>query len=72
MTALLLKAIDLAVGHAGRVVAGGLRPSLVPGCVLCLLGLNGGGKTTMLRTLLELIPPLAGQVLLDRAAQWVA
>jgi iron complex transport system ATP-binding protein len=32
--------------------------------VLCLLGPNGGGKTTLLRTLLGLIPPLGGRALL--------
>ncbi|RYI82438.1 MAG: ABC transporter ATP-binding protein, partial [Acetobacteraceae bacterium] len=65
MTAPLLEAVDLAVGHAGRVVASDLRLALVPGRVLCLLGPNGGGKTTLLRTLLGLIPPLGGQVLLE-------
>ena len=67
MTVPQLEAVDLAVGHAGRVVASGLHLALVPGRVLCLLGPNGGGKTTLLRTLLGLIPPLAGQVLLDGA-----
>lgn len=32
--------------------------------MLALLGPNGGGKTTLLRTLLGLIPPLAGEVIL--------
>lgn len=61
MTA-LLEARDLAVGHGRRVVASGISLALEPGRVLCLLGPNGGGKTTLLRTLLGLIPPLAGAV----------
>lgn len=66
MTA-LLEARGLAVGHGSRVVAQGLSLTLEPGRVLCLLGPNGGGKTTLLRTLLGLIPPLRGEVLLGGA-----
>ncbi len=61
----MLEARGLSIGHRGRVLAQGLGLSLRPGQVLCLLGPNGGGKTTLLRTLLGLHPPLAGQVLLD-------
>jgi iron complex transport system ATP-binding protein len=35
------------------------------GEVLCLLGPNGGGKTTLFKTLLGLIPAQGGDVLLD-------
>jgi iron complex transport system ATP-binding protein len=66
MTA-LLEARGLAIGHGKRVVAQGISLALARGRVLCLLGPNGGGKTTLLRTLLGLIPPLAGQVLLGGA-----
>lgn len=64
----LLQARDLAVGHGRRAVASGISLSLGAGRVLCLLGPNGGGKTTLLRTLLGLIPPLAGEVRLGGAA----
>lgn len=61
----MLEARALAVGHGRRRVLGGLNLALRPGEVLCLLGPNGGGKTTLLRTLLGLIPPLSGAVTLD-------
>ena len=61
----LLAAEDLAIGHGARIVSHGIRLALRPGTVTVLLGPNGGGKTTLLRTLLGLLPPLAGRVLLD-------
>jgi iron complex transport system ATP-binding protein len=60
----MLEARDLRVGHGRRAVLSGLNLTLRAGEVLCLLGPNGGGKTTLLRTLLGLIPPLGGEVLL--------
>ena len=59
-----LAAAELTVGHGGRAVARGISLAVAAGEVLCLLGPNGGGKTTLLRTLLGLIPPLAGRVTL--------
>ncbi len=61
----MLEARDLTVGHGRRAVLSGLNLTLRPGEVLCLLGPNGGGKTTLLRTLLGLIPALGGEVRLE-------
>ena len=60
-----LAAEALGFGYRGHAVGRGVSLELGPGEVLCLLGPNGGGKTTLMKTLLGLLPPQAGRVLLD-------
>jgi iron complex transport system ATP-binding protein len=58
----LLCAESLAIGYGRRQIAGGLALRLEAGGVTCLLGPNGVGKTTLFKTLLGLLPPLAGVI----------
>jgi len=53
---------DLTIGYSDRVVGRGLNVALAQGEVLALLGPNGGGKTTLLKTLLGILNPRAGEV----------
>src|SRR5258705_3860365 len=55
----------LTIGYSDRVVGRGLDVTLRQGEVLALLGPNGGGKTTLLKTLLGLLKPLAGEATID-------
>jgi iron complex transport system ATP-binding protein len=58
----ILEGRGLTIGYSDRVVGRGLDVRLRDGEVLALLGPNGGGKTTLLRTLLGLLRPHAGEV----------
>ncbi|THJ34332.1 ABC transporter ATP-binding protein [Lampropedia aestuarii] len=70
--AITLQARQLVIGHGKRMVARGLELDIGAGQITALLGPNGAGKTTLFRTLLGLLPPLAGQLLLDgkELMQW--
>jgi iron complex transport system ATP-binding protein len=63
-----LAGCGLAIGYPDHTVGAGLDVELATGEVLALLGPNGGGKTTLLKTLLGLLAPRAGEVRLDGRA----
>ena len=60
----MLEARQLAFGFPGRSVGRDVSFALADGEVMCVLGPNGGGKTTLFRTLLGLLPAQGGEVLL--------
>lgn len=64
----ILSAENLRIGyrHKGQdvVVASSINISLKAGSLCALIGANGIGKSTLLRTLTAIQPPIAGEVLL--------
>jgi iron complex transport system ATP-binding protein len=63
-----LKVDNLAFGYRGRPVGSDVSFALESGEVLCLLGPNGAGKTTLFKTILRLLVPLGGTIMIDAEA----
>jgi iron complex transport system ATP-binding protein len=64
----VLEARGVSFGFPGRTVGRDVSLALRAGEVMCVLGPNGGGKTTLFRTLLGLLPLQAGEVRLGGSA----
>ncbi len=57
---------DLSIGYAGKkkttVIASNINAAICSGELTCLLGANGVGKSTLLRTLSAFLRPLGGEI----------
>lgn len=58
----LIHAEDLAVGFDRHVVVDDISLDVQPGGLVVLMGTNGSGKSTILRTLAGLLEPVSGEV----------
>lgn len=56
---------NLCIGYGKRVVAKDINESIRQGELTCLLGPNGVGKSTLLRTLAGFQPKLSGDILIN-------
>ena len=61
----MLQVESLAFGFPGRTIGRDVSFSLGAGEVMCVLGPNGGGKTTLFRTVLGLLASHGGEILLE-------
>ena len=69
MSAPLVRLEGAAIGYGGRPLLAGLDVAVAPGDFLAVVGPNGGGKTTLLRTLLGALPLVAGRRRAARGAR---
>jgi zinc transport system ATP-binding protein len=53
---------DLTLGYEGRTVISGLSFSVNAGDYLCIVGENGCGKSTLVKTILKLKTPASGRI----------
>ena len=55
---------NLSIGYEGKAIVQDINLSVHQGDYLCIVGENGSGKSTFMRTLLQLQPPLSGEIIL--------
>ncbi|RJE74556.1 ABC transporter ATP-binding protein [Reichenbachiella sp. MSK19-1] len=58
----MLHTTGLSIGYDKKCIASDVNLALRPGKLVCLIGQNGVGKSTLLRTLAGLQEPLSGEV----------
>jgi ABC-type Mn2+/Zn2+ transport system ATPase subunit len=67
-----VRAAGLAAGYDGRTAVRDLSFAVASGQTLCVLGPNGGGKTTLFRALVGELPALAGEAAVEGRPAYVA
>jgi len=59
---------DLAVGYDGHIVQSGITVEIGDAEIFAVVGGSGSGKSTVLKTMIGLLPPIAGRILFDGVA----
>lgn len=59
---MLIEGKDLTIGYDGEAIARNLSFSVEEGDYLCIVGENGSGKSTFVKTVLGLLEPLGGKI----------
>ncbi len=63
----MLEVRDIHTYYGNSYVLQGTTLRVAPGCVVAVLGRNGVGKTTLIRSIMGLSPPRAGTIVLQGA-----
>jgi iron complex transport system ATP-binding protein len=71
----ILQATDISIGYSNKkettTVASEVSVSLEKGKLTALIGANGIGKSTLLRTLIGIQKPLTGKILLEKCTVYL-
>ena len=59
---ILIEGKDITLGYEGQGIISGLSFSVEDGDYLCIVGENGSGKSTFVKTVLGLVEPLKGTI----------
>jgi zinc transport system ATP-binding protein len=59
---MLINCRDVSFGYDGNIAAEGLNFSVESGDFLCIAGENGCGKSTLIKGILRLLPPMEGTI----------
>ena len=62
---ILIEGKNLTLGYEGQGIITGLTFSVSEGDYLCIVGENGSGKSTFVKTVLGLVEPLKGTIILS-------
>ena len=60
---------NMSIGYSNKTILRNLNFEINQGEYIFILGDNGVGKTTLLKTLLGLIPPLKGDIIYDQSVK---
>jgi urea transport system ATP-binding protein len=61
----MLRVQNLSVAYGETLILRNVNLEIEPGKVVCLMGRNGVGKTTLLKSIMGLLRPLSGQIVFN-------
>ena len=62
----ILKANDIVAGYGDNIIIDGINLEIPPNKISVILGSNGSGKSTMLKTFCRLLAPQSGTIVLNK------
>lgn len=62
MKDVLISCDDLSVGYGKHIIQSDITLAIYKGDYICVIGQNGAGKSTFIKTILGLIPPISGML----------